>query len=379
MIKVCYPFVGDSIGGSHISAVTLIKSIQETRTDIKPHVLVFCPDELFKEFLMKSNITFDDIDIKLSRFSKFSIFIDIFRSFFKLIKYINKAEIDIVHTNDLRINLIFLVVCKFTRVKHLWHQRTSMPRSTLGKRIFLLSDKLVTVSDYILNQIGGLASKGQLSRVYNPIDSYTATNEELFERVNSFKKRPSVVAFIANVTAQKKAEVFVDMAKIAILKKLSNLEFIMIGRTNETIRNQIQILKDQETLDDSFKIIGFRDDVDQYLAKVDFLIVPAEGDGFGRTLIESMKAGVIVIAYESGGHKEIIKNNLNGILVKNLKAQDFMDSLLEIINNENLYQSLLFNAHKQSKSVCTVEQHTKDICLIYANMLKDLKVNLGNA
>ena len=75
MIKVCYPFVGDSIGGSHISAVTLIKSIQETRTDIKPHVLVFCPDELFKEFLMKSNITFDDIDIKLSRFSKFSIFI----------------------------------------------------------------------------------------------------------------------------------------------------------------------------------------------------------------------------------------------------------------------------------------------------------------
>ena len=379
MIKVCYPFVGDSIGGSHISAVTLIKSIQETRTDIKPHVLVFCPDELFKEFLMKSNITFDDIDIKLSRFSKFSIFIDIFRSFFKLIKYINKAEIDIVHTNDLRINLIFLVVSKFTRVKHLWHQRTSMPRSTLGKRIFLLSDKLVTVSDYILNQIGGLASKGQLSRVYNPIDSYTATNEELFERVNSFKKRPSVVAFIANVTAQKKAEVFVDMAKIAILKKLSNLEFIMIGRTNETIRNQIQILKDQETLDDSFKIIGFRDDVDQYLAKVDFLIVPAEGEGFGRTLIESMKAGVIVIAYESGGHKEIIKNNLNGILVKNLKAQDFMDSLLEIINNENLYQSLLFNAHKQSKSVCTVEQHTKDICLIYANMLKDLKVILGNA
>ena len=209
MIKVCFPFVGDSIGGSHISAVTLIKSIQETRKDIKPHVLVFSPDEGFREFLKKSNITFDNIDIKLSRSSKIGIVIDIFRSFFKLSKYLNKTKIDIVHTNDLRINLIFLVVCKFSRVKHLWHQRTSMPRSTLGKRIFLLSDRLVTVSDYILSQIGDLASKGQLCRVYNPIDSYTATNEELSERVSSFKTRPLVITFIANVTAQKKAEVFV--------------------------------------------------------------------------------------------------------------------------------------------------------------------------
>ena len=56
MIKVCYPFVGDSIGGSHISAVTLIKSVRDTRPDIEPFVIVFCADKNFTAYLSKSNI-----------------------------------------------------------------------------------------------------------------------------------------------------------------------------------------------------------------------------------------------------------------------------------------------------------------------------------
>ena len=376
MINVCYPFVGDSIGGSHISAVTLIKSIQETRPDLQPCVLVFCADKQFTAFLSKNNIPFKDIGLKLSKFSKIGIVLDICRSFFKLIKYLKKAKIDIVHTNDLRINLIFLVASKFTRVKHLWHQRTSMPRSILGQRIFLLSDKLVTVSDFVSSQIRASAPKGKVCRVYNPINSYTASREELAKRVSSFKQKSSVIAFIANVTAQKKAEVFVDMAKIAVSERSCNFEFVMIGRASESFRREIQMFKNQGELDGSFKILGFRDDIDQCLTEVDFLIVPAENDGFGRTLVESMRAGVIVIAYDSGGHTEIVEHNSNGILVKNLHARNFMDSLLDIYSDKKLFESVLINAHKQAKSMYTVEQHTKDICLIYYSMMKDSKIDL---
>ena len=69
MINVCYPFVGDSIGGSHISAVTLIKSIRETRPEIQPSVIVFCADKNFTAYLSKSNIPYYDIGLKLSKSS----------------------------------------------------------------------------------------------------------------------------------------------------------------------------------------------------------------------------------------------------------------------------------------------------------------------
>ena len=48
------------------------------------------------------------------------------------------------------------------------------------------------------------------------------------------------------------------------------------------------------------------------------MIIPAVEDGFGRTIIEAMRAGVFVIANDSGGHSEIIENDKNGILLKDM-------------------------------------------------------------
>ena len=376
MINVCYPFVGDSIGGSHISAVTLIKSIRETRPEIQPSVIVFCADKDFTAYLSKSNIPYYDIGLKLSKSSKIGIVLDVCRSFFKLIQLLRNERIDIVHTNDLRVNLIFLVACKFSSAKHLWHQRTSMPKSILGQRIFLLCDKFVTVSNFVSSQIRIRTQMKKVCRVYNPIDAYAATPEELTKRVDSFKKKPAVVAFIANITAQKNANVFVNIAQMAVSERLCDFEFVMIGRSNEAFRREIQSLRSRGELDDSFRMLGFREDIDECLTKVDFLIVPAEGDGFGRTLIESMRAGVVVLAYDSGGHAEIIEHNFSGVLVKNLNARCFLDSLIKIQKDKKLFESLLRNAHKHAISMYTVEQHTSELCDIYHSMLKDSEIHL---
>ena len=50
MINVCYPFVGDSIGGSHISTVTLIKSLQNKEIDLYIKVLVFSSNDRFSVY-----------------------------------------------------------------------------------------------------------------------------------------------------------------------------------------------------------------------------------------------------------------------------------------------------------------------------------------
>ena len=175
MTTICYPFVGDSIGGSHISTITLIKSLQETRPELIIKVLVFLPNQEFRNYLSDENIAFDCLNIELKPSTKFGIIFDLVRSFFKLSKYLRKEKIDIAHTNDLRVNLIFLVVCKFLRIKHLWHQRTSMPTSYLGQKIFLSCDKFVTVSDYISSQIAVKTAAGKVTRVYNPVDSHMAS------------------------------------------------------------------------------------------------------------------------------------------------------------------------------------------------------------
>ena len=34
-VRVCFPFVGDSIGGSHLSSIELIKALDKSKFDIK--------------------------------------------------------------------------------------------------------------------------------------------------------------------------------------------------------------------------------------------------------------------------------------------------------------------------------------------------------
>ena len=84
MINVCYPFVGDSIGGSHISTVTLIKSLQNKEIDLYIKVLVFSSNDRFSRYLSKNKIPFDDLSLRLSGNTKLGIIIDLLRSINKL-------------------------------------------------------------------------------------------------------------------------------------------------------------------------------------------------------------------------------------------------------------------------------------------------------
>ena len=204
MIKVCYPFVGDSIGGSHISTLTLVHYINNNYPDIKTEILVFSANDSFKDYLKSRNIIYSELGFELKKYSKVSILFEIFKSLRATIKYLKKHEIDIVHTNDLRMNLIFLVASRFVRTKQVWHQRTSMPKSILGLKIFLMSDQLILISNYIMGQLRVNTSLNKISRVYNPIESYLASKKELSNKVSLFNKDKHVIGFIANMTLQKK-------------------------------------------------------------------------------------------------------------------------------------------------------------------------------
>jgi len=368
MIKVCYPFVGDSIGGSHISSLTLIDFINNNYPDIKTNVLVFSANENFKKYLKDRNITYIELGLELHKYSKISILFDLFKSLSVAIKYLKEHEINIVHTNDLRMNLIFLIASKFVSTKQLWHQRTSMPKSIFGQKIYLMSDKLIIASDFILNQLRDSFSSDKVSRVYNPINSYLASEKELSIKVNLFKKDKYVLAFIANMTPQKNPKLFVKLAKHLTLNYPNQYEFLMIGSVDYQIKKSVDFYKKNGHLDSSFRILGFKKDISKYYRQIDYLIVPAKADGFGRTLIEAMRAGVIVIANNSGGHREIINDEINGMLVDEDNEKAYLSKILSINTNLGIFKKIVYNAHSDAIKKYTVEKHANSIRSIYLDI-----------
>jgi glycosyltransferase involved in cell wall biosynthesis len=77
---------------------------------------------------------------------------------------------------------------------------------------------------------------------------------------------------------------------------------------------------------------GFRGDVPELLSEVAISVLPSLSEGTSNTLLESMAAGVPVIATRVGGNPEVIEDGVSGLLVPPRDSAALaaaMDRLLE--------------------------------------------------
>jgi glycosyltransferase involved in cell wall biosynthesis len=83
-----------------------------------------------------------------------------------------------------------------------------------------------------------------------------------------------------------------------------------------------------------------------YLGAKGFLFA-SEDEEFGIAPVEAMMYGIPVIAYKSGGLKEIIQDGNNGYLVESLEVEDFI-SVIKKFEKSN-FKFMSTNAHKSAK------------------------------
>ena len=77
-------------------------------------------------------------------------------------------------------------------------------------------------------------------------------------------------------------------------------------------------------------------DITRFLALTNILVLPSiKYESFGMILIEAMRQKVPVICSNSGGMKEIVRNNFNGLIFKNNNVNDLKKKLLILINSNS--------------------------------------------
>ena len=70
------------------------------------------------------------------------------------------------------------------------------------------------------------------------------------------------------------------------------------------------------------------------MAACDVIIATSIADGLGRSLMEGMMVGTPVIAVDSGGHKEVITHDKNGLLVPTT-PDDIATAIALVLNDDD--------------------------------------------
>ena len=133
---------------------------------------------------------------------------------------------------------------------------------------------------------------------------------------------------------------FLIRAMALLLEKTPNIKLKLIGDGPE--RTNLEALTNDLGLSKSITFTGWLTGSDKYkeLLASDIYIMSSIHEGFGVVLLEAMACGLPIIATNSGGQVDIIKENRNGILVNTANEKALAKAVEDLILNKPKRQSI---------------------------------------
>ncbi|MBT3534016.1 MAG: glycosyltransferase, partial [Rhodospirillaceae bacterium] len=328
-LSVCFPFIGDSVGGSQISAITLIEALDRTR--FSPRVVLHTQGPLMG-YLEDRDIPFEFLPLSayVGSGRGMGSYIRHFASTTPVLwHYLRRHAIALVHTQDGRMNQTWGLPARLAGIPFVWHQRSKYAPSRITHHTMALASRIACNSEFVRQ---GLPSPMRAKAVVvdNPFDTDHAPVSVSATEAPALLPGTKCVTFVGNMTAQKRPEVFLQTAAIISDTFEMPVQFLLFGRDRENLQPRLTALADCLGIADAIRFMGFHDPITPWLAASDLLLAPEVDDAFGRTLVEAMLAGTPVVASNSGGHKEIIETGRTGLLVPPDDARSMASAALSL-------------------------------------------------
>jgi len=371
-IRVLYPFVGDSIGGSHISTLTLIDALPKDR--VQPIVAVHQQGPLTEYLEM--------VGIPWTRPAQVPVVkncplgrqvISMLRSGFLLAWFLRRHNIDIVHTNDYRMHLTWVFAVVMSGVRMIWHQRSAVRNRRL-EFYSIFASKIVTISNYCKQQfMPRMASHAKV--ITNPVSISPGIPDHVVGKkaiLNELEitREVYVIAWVGNWYPHKRPLLFIEIAHQLIDKFDIPAIFVMFGKPREPMYTKVTELIAKYGLEKSVFIMGQRMPFEPWIAGCDVLVSTAVNEGLGRTLIEAMLVGTPVVATADGGHLEVIEDDRSGRLVPPDDADAFANVIKELLKSPGYSQRLAQRGKSVAEERYSVQRHVSQIVSLYEGVMR---------
>lgn len=289
-----------------------------------------------------------DIPFERSPFNKKNIV-----AYKELKRIMDTNEYDIVHCNTPVGGILTRIAAAKKRRKkkteviytaHGFHFYKGGPKSSWLiyypiEKIFgkLLTDKLITISDadfelalnrHFCRKLYRIHSVGINSRKY-----YPGNYERIEERKRLGIDEMAYVCICTGELNENKRQTLVIRATEIVVKQIP--DFILLLAGNGPKENDLQKLISELNLENNVKLLGYRTDLEHYVASADVAISASLREGLGINLIEAMASGIPVVGSPNRGHSEFIVDGKNGFLVNEEDIiQEFAKALLELHDSE---------------------------------------------
>lgn len=344
------------------------------------------PDEKLIESVKKKGVRFIFDSFLVRGPSPVKDFLTLLKIFF----LIKKEKFDIIHTHTSKAGILGRIAAKWTTSKdyrpiiihtphgHVFYGYYGVVLSKLflilEKLAASFTDKIIALTEKEIDeylQFGISRNRAKFISIPNGLDLNRIANL----KIDPVRKRkefglPEEVKLIGSagrLELVKGYKYFIE-ASLIVKKSFPNCLFLLIG--DGSLCGELQHQIEKLNLWQNFKILGWRDDVNEIISLLDVFVLSSLNEGMGLVLVEAMAMGKPVVATNVGGIPSVVIDGETGILVPPKNPDAIAEAIIFLLQNPEKMKKM-GEAGKERTKLFSIEVMIEKTQRLYEELLEN--------
>ena len=353
------------IGGAENSLHLLLRTLN--RTNVRP--LFAGPAEgPFPTMLAKEGVPVFSVP-----FGPLKNIPQVICSVLRLRRIIREQEVEILHSNGPQTNVCAGLAGWLEGIPAVWHVRNLLYGSMrdIDRLCAGLAARIVCNSEAIRERFRGSSAWDKSVTILNAVDVgefNPQASDGSFRRQLGVPSNRVVVGMVGRIGLGKGHVHFIDAA-IRLLRGGANAQFVIVGDAQipeestrlEMLHRQVN----DAQMEDRIRFLGFRQDMPQVMRGLDILVLSSDAEPCGRVLFEAMASGRAIVATNSGGTPEIVRDGSEGLLVPPRDPDALAVAIRKVIEEPALRQRFGQAGEVRARQEFSVERYVARILDVY--------------
>lgn len=293
--------------------------------------------------------------------------ISVIRAFWIVKRIIKSEKIDIIHSHH-RMAALIARLCSNSKIKTVITAHNTFSNGKILTKFGYSRSQIIAVGQAVKENLVGVfgISPTRIEVVPNGVHKFRVGDQKPVPELEKLRKSGSIIiGNVGRLAPQKGMSYFLKSIPI-VLKKIPSANFIIVGDGEQ--KRQLEELVRDERISDHVLFLGYRNDIQNILSQVDFLVLSSLWEGFPLTPIEAFSVSKPVVATNVDGTPEIVKNGINGLLVTPKNVLELADAEIKMAMAPELRESFSKNAISDYRRLYSLQAMQKKYLHIYRRL-----------
>jgi glycosyltransferase involved in cell wall biosynthesis len=289
----------------------------------------------------------------------------------RLAQQLKREKISIAHAFDFYTNLLLIPAARWARVPVMIGSQRQLGDLLTWKQERAQAAALRWCDMVVCNSRAAAARLKALGLRENKLTviGNGLPPEAFAETSAALPRTPGLlrVGMIARMNTRSKNHHLFLCAAAKLCDRFPALQFVLVG--DGPLRPELERDAHNLRIGGRVLFLGDRRDIPASLASLDISVLPSASESLSNVILESMAAGVPVVANQVGGNCELVTED-RGLLVPPDDEDALTDAIDRLLRDAPLRKSLGHNANVFARENFTLEQMRKHHEELYQDLLE---------